>query len=284
MNGLTDVVVPGISDRMVSPVSMPWVTLAPAAHHAVLSSDTSISTASPVRSRWNSAAEMPPAMFIPPIESPKAGMPCGRAPPISSGRQGVTDAAAGPEGGPVEAADEALGSLVAVGAAAGVDDVRVHRPDVLDVELVLLPGLRHVVGQEDVGGLGDLVEHFLAVRGGGDVDADAALAAVGMFDQRVAVGGVELKAAHVDETALGVAAHRVLDLDDVGAPPVGQDRPGRRNERELRDLQYPDAVHHLDQDHSFRPAVVTTFSYPGHWGGPGNRAATHIDCYCNLYS
>ena len=75
----------GISERIVSPVSMPWVTLAPAAHQAVLSSETSISTASPVRSRWNSAAEIPPAMFIPPIESPNAGIPCDRAPPSSSG-------------------------------------------------------------------------------------------------------------------------------------------------------------------------------------------------------
>ena len=64
---------------------MPCVTLAPAAHHAVLSSDTSTSTASPVRSRWNSAAEMPPAMFMPPIESPNAGIPCDSAPPSSGG-------------------------------------------------------------------------------------------------------------------------------------------------------------------------------------------------------
>ena len=99
------------------------------------------------------------------------------------------------------------------------------RADVLDVELVLLALRGQVVGQEDVGGLGDLVEHFLAVRRR-HVDADAALAAVGMLDQRVAVR-VELDAAHVDEAALGVAAHRVLDLDDVGAP-VGEDRARRR--------------------------------------------------------
>ena len=181
----------GISERMVSPVSMPWVTLAPAAHQAVLSSETSISTASPVRSRWNRAAEMPPAMFMPPIESPNAGMPCDSAPPSSAGRQRMADAAARPEGGAVEAADVALGALVAVGAAAGVDDVRVGRADVLDVELVLLALRGQVVGQEDVGGLGDLVEHLLALRRG-DVDADAALAAVGVLDQRMAVR-VELR-------------------------------------------------------------------------------------------
>ena len=37
MNGLTlGDIASGISERMVSPVSMPWVTLAPAAHQAVL--------------------------------------------------------------------------------------------------------------------------------------------------------------------------------------------------------------------------------------------------------
>ena len=52
MKGLTlGPVASGMGERIVSPVSMPWVTLAPPAHQAVLSSDTSISTASPVRSR-----------------------------------------------------------------------------------------------------------------------------------------------------------------------------------------------------------------------------------------
>lgn len=86
MNGFTlGPAASGINERMVSPVSIPCVTLAPPAHHAVLSSETSSSTASPVRDRWNNAADIPPAMFIPPIESPKAGMPCDRAPPSSSG-------------------------------------------------------------------------------------------------------------------------------------------------------------------------------------------------------
>ncbi len=57
---------------------------------------------------------------------------------------------------------------------------------------------------------------------------------------------VQLEAAHVDEAALGVAAHRVLHLDDVCAP-VGEDRPRRGHERELRDLEDPNALHHLDQ-------------------------------------
>ena len=41
-------------------------------HIAVPSSETSTTDASPVRSRWKSAAAMPPAIVMPPIESPKA--------------------------------------------------------------------------------------------------------------------------------------------------------------------------------------------------------------------
>ena len=77
--------------------------------------------------------------------------------------------------------------------------------------------------------------------------------------------GVELEAAHVDEAALGVAANRMLHLDDVRAP-VGEDRPGRRDERELRNLEDANALHHLDQvDPLLSVAVVES-------------------AYCNVYS
>jgi hypothetical protein len=42
-------------------------------HIAVPSSETSTTGAAPVRSRWSSAAAMPPAIVMAPIESPKAG-------------------------------------------------------------------------------------------------------------------------------------------------------------------------------------------------------------------
>ena len=70
------------------------------------------------------------------------------------------------------------------------------------------------------------------------------LPAVGMLDERMPLR-VQLEAAHVDEAALGVAAHRVLHLDDVGAP-VGEDGARRGDEGELRDLEDPYALHHLD--------------------------------------
>ena len=160
------------------------------------------------------------------------------------GRQCMAHSAARPERGAVEASGVPFRSLVAVGAAARVDDLRVHRANVLDVELVLLTLCGHVVRQEHVGGLGDLVQDFLAARSG-HVDTDASLTAIGMLDQRVPVR-VELEAAHVDEAALGVAAHRMLHLDDVCAP-VSEDRPRRWNERELCNFEDANALHHLDQ-------------------------------------
>ena len=43
------------------------------AHRPTPSSDTSTIDASPVRSRWNSAPMIPPAMVMAPIESPNPG-------------------------------------------------------------------------------------------------------------------------------------------------------------------------------------------------------------------
>ncbi len=48
-------------------------TACPMAHIPVPSSDTSTIVASPVRSRWNSAPMIPPAMVMAPMESPKPG-------------------------------------------------------------------------------------------------------------------------------------------------------------------------------------------------------------------
>jgi hypothetical protein len=60
--------------------------------------------------------------------------------------------------------------------------------------------------------------------------------------------GVELHAAQIDETALRISPHGMLDLDDVCAP-VGQDRAGGGHKRELRDLQHPDSFHY--QRHNY---------------------------------
>ena len=172
------------------------------------------------------------------------GNALGQSPAQLLGCQRVTHPAARPERGAVEAPCVTFRPLVAVGAAPRIDDLWVDRADVLDVELVLLALRGHVVGQEDIGGLRDLVQHLLPVRFG-HVDADAALTAVRVLDQRVPVR-VQLKTAHIDEAALRVSAYGVLDLDHVGAP-VGEDGTRGGDERELRNFEDSHALHHLDQ-------------------------------------
>ncbi len=75
-----------------------------------------------------------------------------------------------------------------------------------------------------------------------------------MLYQRMPVG-IELEATHVDEATLSIAARRMLDLDDVGTP-VGEDRAGGGDERELRNLEDPKALHYLD--HSRDPTSRRT--------------------------
>ena len=69
------------------------------------------------------------------------------------------------------------------------------------------PHRGQIVGQKHIGSLGDLIEQFLTFLGR-DIDTDTALAAIGMFDQRMPIR-VNRYTAHVDKTALGVAAHRM---------------------------------------------------------------------------
>ena len=95
---------------------------------------------------------MPPAMVIAPIESPNAG--AGLADRLRRGRTASTESATperaqNAEG--VVAAGVGVGTAVAVAGAAHVDDVRVVRPDVVDVDLQPLAHARHLVGEEDVG-------------------------------------------------------------------------------------------------------------------------------------
>jgi len=96
----------------------------------------------------------------------------------------------------------------------------------------------HVVGQRLL--IGGEVQQALERR---------PLARVGLqmlapvFERLLGEGG-DLLAGDVDEAALGVAAHRMLDLDDVRAP-VGEHRSSRRHEGELRHFEDPNALHHL---------------------------------------
>ena len=55
------------------------------AHIPTLNSDTSTSDVSPVRSRANSAAAIPPAIVMPPMESPYAGAGMWHSPSVPGG-------------------------------------------------------------------------------------------------------------------------------------------------------------------------------------------------------
>ncbi len=72
MRGLRIVVPAGIGIHGMS-ASRDSAIAWPCAHIAVPSSETSTMVASPVRSRWNSAPIIPPAMVMAPIESPNPG-------------------------------------------------------------------------------------------------------------------------------------------------------------------------------------------------------------------
>jgi hypothetical protein len=94
-------------------------------------------------------------------------------------------------------------------------------------------------GQEDVGALGEFQQH-LAPLGLGDVETDAPLAPVGVFDVRVRVA-LHAQWAGLPQPALRIAGDGVFDLDDVGAP-LREHRARGRDEAVHRDLEDPDAV------------------------------------------
>ena len=182
---------------------------------------------------------MPPAMATPDWRSPKPG------PGMASGDSasgGVTPIAA-PDRPQYEMAVEAapLGRRTsgALGAAAGVDDPGVAAQDVLGLDAELAAGRRQEVGDEHVGLVHELQQDLLAL-GRGDVEGHGPLAAVGHLPEvrhAVDVGGHAPRRG----VASGVAHHRVLDLEDVGAP-VGEDRRRRRHEGVDRHLQHAHAV------------------------------------------
>ena len=118
--------------RAASDSAMAW----PIAHMPVPSSDTSTVVASPVRSRWNSAPMIPPAIVMAPIESPNPGAGgdgtrsySGRMMPIAIPARPRTPASRTSPGRRRDRARPAR--------AADVDDVRVVGADLLDVDLQL---------------------------------------------------------------------------------------------------------------------------------------------------
>lgn len=133
-------------------------------------------------------------------------------------KQGAQHAAAGKEGGEVEAGEILVGALFAV-----AGDEAVHQRGILGVEGVvvqtrLLQGVLTPVGDEDVG-TGDQLLQRLAAGGRLGVQGDAGLVGVLQI-----VGGVFLLILRTALVNGGVAqgvACGSLDLDDLGAQ-IGQ--------------------------------------------------------------
>jgi hypothetical protein len=134
--------------------------------------------------------------------------------------------------------------VLALTRAADVDDVRVLRPDVVEVDLQLRADARELVCEEDVARRRDLVEDLEPLLRG-QVEPEALLAPVRVLEQHVHAAAERHDAAR-RKASHGVTALDVLDLDHLGAPLREQRRRGG-HERVLGDLEHTDALHDCGQ-------------------------------------
>ena len=112
-----------------------------------------------------------------------------------------------------------------------VDDVRVGRPHVLDLDTQLLADRREVAGHEDVGRRDDPRQYPAALLVG-EIGSEAALAAIRYLQE-----GVGAVLGQIEQVAQGPLRVTVggLDLDEIG-----QRGTGRRDERPVRHLNDSD--------------------------------------------
>ena len=148
-------------------------------------------------------------------------------------------ARAGPEGQGVVGPLVGVRSALALTRPAHVNDAGVLGPNLVHPDLQLRPHARELVGQEDVGRPGQLVED-LQTLGRGQVETQALLPPVRVLEQHVDVVGDERQTRR-GQAAHGIAPLHVLDLDDLGAP-VGQQSRCRGHERVLGHLEDPDTL------------------------------------------
>ena len=238
VSGLGDWKWPWCGSSSASRTLAPEIVM-PIAHIPADISDTSTMVPAPVRSRWNSAAPIPPASAMPDCRSPKPG-PGHRRGEVLPGR-GDADGGAGapPVGDPVEAALPGERTAWALRRAAAVDDPRVAAEHVLRLDAELGPRRRQEVGHEDVGGVHERHQD-VATLVGVDVETERPLAAVAHLEE---VGDALDARRDPPRRDLPdrVAPRRVLDLEHLG-PPVGKDGGRRRDEHEARHLEHTDAV------------------------------------------
>ncbi len=158
-------------------------------------------------------------------------------------------------------------------------------PDVLELDVQLLADGGHLVGQEDVGRRGQPVDEVEALLGA-DVDADALLAPIGVLQQHVH-GAHRRHDAAGGQSAHGVTAFGVLDLDHLGTP-VRQDGRGGRHEGVLGHLEDANTFHDVCQRESlpFVPArgrgvldaaSLTQFRGANQGAGPGRALGSSSD-------
>src|SRR5439155_213743 len=134
-------------------------------------------------------------------------------------REPVRDPAPRPERHAVVAAAARAGPARALAVALGVDEARVHAPQVLPGDAQPLARIGQEVGEEHVGAHDQAVEERAALVGP-EVDADAALLPPELLDDEVAARRARDHAAR-DQAADRIAVARVLDLDHL-RPPVAE--------------------------------------------------------------
>jgi hypothetical protein len=192
---------------------------------AAPSSDTSTSVASPARTVPERAARLHQR---PSLLGQHVRQPAPR--PVRDG---------------VEAALVGVGSLESLAGADRVDAARVHPPYVGRVEAQLGARRRQEIRDVDVGPRDQPVERVPA-RVRAQVERDAALVAVELFEQEIEIAGVGDEP-HRHDLSQRVAG-RPFHLDDVGTP-LGENRGSRRHEPVLGNLDHLDSVQHAHRVH-----------------------------------
>ena len=163
--------------------------------------------------------------------------------PFGSGRgQRTAYSPACPVGRAVEPGRLAQRTLLAVARPADVNDLRVHRPDGLELEAQPGAHAGPEVGGEDVS-LGDQLMQYLTSLRFGQVEPDGPLAAVGVLEGQV--DAVDRgRDPRGPQSSIRIARQRMLHLHHLGTP-VGQDRGGQGNEDEGADLDDADTPQDL---------------------------------------
>ena len=184
-------------------------------------------------------------------------------------RAGHVDQAAAGEAGAVDHALVGLGPEVAEAVDGGVDQVGLDRAEGVVAVAHALEGGLAVVGEEDVGAGDELVDDLAALLGV-EVDADRALALVGVDELRAqgALGRVVVGAAVVT----GAVALGRLDAGHLRAH-VAQVAARRRPLQSARHLYHLDAGQCLDHE----PSFPTPSARPAHHAPRARRvrAAAH---------